>query len=260
MKKRFILCGMSVLVAAFFISGVAIAVDERLIYKAGPLRNSLIELYTSDASPNGNPALEWMSSLKEKASEEILWKKVVPIALHAHVWDVSGYKDAFGRPAYDERLLAYKKKWNANNVYCPTMIVNGVEWSGWSRQQAVPPETKLAGTLLVDGTKREGYFEVSFEPDKLLRGQEFTAHAALVAFGLKSKPSDGKNRGKSLRHDFISMIYKTQDFRSSREGLTTLVELSRPRGILVEKYAVVFWVTKKGDILPLQATGGYLPA
>jgi hypothetical protein len=259
MNKSLFFFAAGVLAAAFFWTKTVFA-DERLLFASGQARSSFLELYTSDANANGNSAIEWMSTLKGKEFEGILWKKVVPIAFHVHSWDEPGQKDPFGRPENDQRLLAYKKKWGMNNVYCPTVAVNGVEWSGWSRQQPIPTETRVTGELVADGTKREGVFQVDFKPAKSLGAEKFTVHAAMVAFGLQSKPSEGRNRGKSLLHDFISLGHQTRDFHLNREGfLTSSVELARPKGLRIQKFAVIFWVTIKGDVLPIQATGGYLP-
>jgi len=236
--------------------------DERIVFFSSTLQNTLLELYTSDANPNGNLAVEWMRDLKkEEASQNVLWKRVIPIVMHVHLWDVPGYMDSFSLKEYDDRLLAYKKKWGAIKVYCPTMVVNGIEWAGWSKQQPIPLETVATGELYVDGTKRDGFYQVEFKPAKSLNVKEFTVHAALIAFGLKSKPSEGKNRGKLLQHDFICRIHRTQDLIPLSNGISSAtMELARPKALSVQQYAVVFWVTKKGDPTPLQATGGYLPS
>ena len=237
----------------------ALAKDE-VVFKSGVSQNTFIELYTSDSNVNGNPVLEWMSDLKQKEASLGVWANVVAISMHVNLWDVPGYKDSFARKPFDERLLSFKKKWSARNVYCPTMIVNGVEWSGWSRGQPIPVQAeKKAGELVADGTKQEGAFEISFTPEGTLGEGPFTIHGTLVAFGLKSKPSEGKNRGKSLQHDFVVMLYRAQDLRLSYGKWITTLELVRPKAMRAPKFAAVFWVTKKDDPQALQAVGGYLP-
>ncbi len=260
MKRSLSFFVMGGIVLVFFWACKVVAAEEKIYFASGAVRNILVELFTSDVSPTGNPALEWMTGLMAKESDGTLWKKVVPIAMHVHAWDIPGQKDTFGRPEYDERLLAYKKKWSAGRVYCPTVVTNGADWSGWSRQQPFQPETEVVGEHIADGTEKEGLFKVSFKPAKGGGADGFTIHGALVAFGLRSKPSEGKNRGKSLQHDFISLIYRANDLLLVRGGeLTSSIELARPKGVRIQRYAAVFWVTKKGDVVPLQATGGYLP-
>lgn len=260
MKKIPFLFVAGVLGVTFFWTNAALT-DERIVFSSGTVQNTLLELYTSDANPNGNLALEWMSVLKnEQGPQSLLWKRVIPVAMHVRLWDVPGYADSFSRPEYDDRLLAHKKKWGASKVYCPTMVANGIEWSGWSKQQSVPLEGVATGELYVDGTKREGLYQVEFKPSKTLSVKELTVHTALIGFGLKSKPSEGKNRGKLLKHDFICMGSRTKDLVFQSNGiLTASVELARPKGLSVQQYAIIFWVTKKNDPTPLQAAGGYLP-
>ncbi len=80
-----------------------------------------------------------------------------------------------------------------------------------------------------------------------------------MGFDLKSKPSEGDNRGKTLTHDFIALGYQEKPLKHYYGVLTTDIELSPKKGVHAKDYAVVFWLTETGDILPIQTTGGYLP-
>ena len=239
--------------------------SEDLVFQSGPAQNTLVILFTSDAAVACNPALDWMSAQKDKDVGGGLWSRFVPIALHVKHWDAMGYRDAFAKNEFEEILLAHQKFWGATNVYAPTVVANGVEWSGWSRQQEVPSDRdKQTGTLVIqtsDSTPGVYKFSAEFNPSKILESESFTLHASLVAFGLSSKPSEGRNRGKVLKQDFIATLYRNQDFSKGRTSLEASVEIPMPkiRSAQPARYGMVFWVTKKNGIVPLQTTGGLLP-
>ena len=235
---------------------------ESIVFQAGPARNILVQLFTSDASSHCIPALALMSVQAAKDPKTVLWQTFVPVALHVGTWDGEGYKDNAARPEFNQMLAGYKASWKVSNVYPPTVAANGVEWSGWSRGQDPPSNrSESTGVLSVTVTGNEpGKFSASFKPVPALAGGQYTLHSCLLAFAQYSKPGDGKNRGKNLRHDFIVRQYRSQDFSLSRELYAAVVELPVLRSQRQEKYGAAFWVTKKGDPMPLQATGGFLPS
>lgn len=240
-----------------FLSGPSGA--DNTVFQAGPARNTLVQLFTSDASVHCNPALEWMT---RQTTDPQLWKSFVPVVMHVNAWDVDGFKDTMARPEFNRLLDGYRASWKVASVYAPTVAANGVEWSGWSRGQE-PPSSRdeSTGVLLVRVTGEEpGHFSVSFKPAAGYEKGLYELHSCLLAFGQRSKPADGRNRGKSLQHDFLARQYNAQEFRTVRESLAAVVELSLPKNARGQKFGVAFWVTKKGGSVPLQATGGFLPS
>jgi len=234
---------------------------ESLVFEAGPERNTLVQLFTSDASAHTLPALGWMTEQARKDPKAVLWQTFVPVALHVNLWDADGYKDVFARPEFTQMLIQYRGSWKVTNVYPPTMAANGIEWSGWSRGQEPPSNrSESTGVLSIRVTDpRAGKFSASFKPGPAFEGGQFTLHACLLGFDQRSKPADGKNRGKSLQHDFIVRQYRTQGFITISGSHQAVVELPMPLAIRQERYGAAFWVTKKGGFQPLQATGGFLP-
>ncbi len=252
--------------AIFFLLLSPAGSSEDLVFKSGPTQNTLVMLFTSDAATACNPALGWMSAQKDKDGlGGGLWNRFVPIALHVSHWDSMGYKDAFAKKEFEEMLLGYQRFWGATSVYAPTVVANGVEWSGWSRQQEVPSDRdKLTGTLVIQTsypTPGVYKFTAEFNPSVAISGESFTLHASLVAFGLSSKPSEGRNRGKILKQDFIATFYRNNDFSKGGSSLGSSVEIPIPkvRSAQVARYGAVFWVTKKDSHVSLQTTGGFLP-
>ena len=243
-----------------FLFSVSAHADEPLYFKSERTQNTLIELYTSDLNSGGNDALRWMSSLGEK-EPKALWRDHVPLVMHVSYWNVPGARDTFAQKVFDDFLLRYKKLWNVNRVYAPAMVVNGTEWGGWSRGQDIPAiPSRDVGVLSADGRKRENHYLVEFVPTQKIDATGLTVHAALLGFGLVSKPSEGDNRGHALTHDFVALAYAEQSFHLSYGVLTSDFEISPKKVIRAKKYAVVFWVTPGDEVRPIQATGGYLPS
>ena len=245
----------------FFFLGCAPSVQaaEQWVLESGKTQNAFIELYTSDASRDGNSALEWMSALRTHDADA-LWKQWVPVEFHVSYWDMAGFKDKFAQKPFDDLLLQYKRKWNVSSVYAPTLVVNGTEWAGWSRGQEIPAGApKEVGVLKVVGSESKGLYSVEFTPAKKLSAQNLAVHAVLAGFGFKSRPSEGENRGRVLSHDFIALNYAEQTLKFSYGVLKATVELSTPKGVHAQEYAAVFWVRDAEIVQPIQAVGGYLP-
>ncbi len=233
--------------------------EDSLVFRSGRAQNTLVELYTSDVSVECNAALEWMSRLAA-AKPERLWKRFVPVAMHVSYWDVPGARDTFAKKTFDDFLLRYKGLWGAARLYAPTVAVDGVEWGGWGQGRDVPEALpKEAGILTADGSKRQDHFLVEFIPARKIDAEGLTVHAALLGFGVESRPSEGGNRGRVLKHDFVVLSYKAQAFRLSYGVLSSDFEMPRRKAARAKKYAVAFWVTPTGDSRPIQAAGGYLP-
>jgi hypothetical protein len=250
-NKTFVLA----FVCLFFLVRPAAAI-EGVHFESGRTQNTLVELYTSDASRDCNEALQWMNALK---SRDTLWQRFVPVQMHVSYWDGGGAKDTFALKVFDGYLLQHKKIWQASHVYAPTMVVNGIEWSGWSRGQEIPRGLPAeVGNLSIDSTKRENIYSVIFIPSKKLRADDFTVHAVLMGFGLRSMSSDGENRGRPLTHDFVALTHQQLSFRNVEGLLTAEFEINGKKIMKAEKYAAVFWVTSENDVRPIQTTGGFI--
>ncbi len=260
MKKKFIglvlillLCWSHLDLAWAFQAG-----DKRLIYESPETPVPLVELYTSDARSSCNKAVEFFNAYKKKDPKTDLWKKFVPMAMHVSLWDIPGYKDPFSKKECNERLLAYQKKWRVSQVYAPTVVANGFEWGGWSRGQDIPVQNRgAAGVLKADGSIKEDFYEIEYKPATSMDGKVIVVNAALLGFGLRSKPSEGTNRNQSLQHEFVALQLKQQPLKPKDGLFAGSVELSK-KGLWMKEYAVIFWVSEKGDNTSLQATGGYL--
>jgi hypothetical protein len=84
-------------------------------------------------------------------------------------------------------------------------------------------------------------------------------HAALLAGGLDSDVKAGENRGRRLHHEFAALEL-IQIGMANRNGTARgkfILDLSRHSS--EKTLALAVWVTRPGELAPVQATGGWLP-
>jgi hypothetical protein len=267
MKKRL---AILTLIPILFLSASGVAAETpaspavpeanpaKPVCRSGPEQNTIVMLFTSDANSACNPALEWMRAQRQKDPKTDLWRTFVPVAMHVGQWDTSAHKDTRAKKEFDEMLNAFQRNWSAAKTYAPTVAVNGVEWSGWARGQDVPLSAgKATGVLSVSRKEFEDTYRVEFVPDAKLAGP-FTLHATLLSFDVITRPNEGKNKGKTLTHDFIALLYQKRDLQAGRTAHTGSVDIKVPRALRPERLAVAFWVTQKDRVVPLQAAGDFL--
>jgi hypothetical protein len=240
------LIGMKI---GWLIASVLLAAPARAqtLYRSGPARANLIELYTSEGCSSCPPADAWLSSLKSDAG---LWKSFVPVEFHVDYWDGLGWPDRFASPEFTARQRAYSAAWGRSSVYTPGLVLNGEEWRAWG---AAPPAAS-AETGLLSARVAGGRARVSWLPS--VAGEAFAVHAARLGFGLRTRVGAGENSGRDLPHDFV-VRGLTRAALAKKNGRWT-AELDLPPATAGEKEGVAVWVSGP-DGLPLQAAGGFLP-
>lgn len=220
---------------------------------SGPAQTSLVELYTSEGCSSCPPAEAWLSRLK---GEPGLWKNFIPIAFHVDYWDRLGWRDRFSSPQWTERQRRYAALWRSGSVYTPAVVVNGREQRGWSSANLSQPNDKEAGVLSVSSPDAKN-FSVEFRPQEG-SGTEFEAHLALLGSGISTNVRAGENSGRNLAHDFVVLDFRNGDLKSeqgrARGSLATAVAVEPGA-----RKAVAVWVTRRGELDPQQAVGGWLP-
>jgi hypothetical protein len=99
---------------------------------------------------------------------------------------------------------------------------------------------------------------VNFEPAKG-EARAFDLYLARLGFGISINVRAGENNGRSFRHDFVVLSLDHQKLVSSPQEFhlpSPAFEIStRPN-----RTALAAWITSAGDIKPVQAIGGWLPA
>lgn len=215
---------------------------------------ALLELYTSEGCSSCPPAEAWLSGLKESPG---LWKDFVPLAFHVDYWDDLGWRDPWAERGFSDRQRAYAESWHNENIYTPGFVLNGKEWSDSSgRKDGLKPSGAKAGVLAVSSSDTNRW-QVNFAPVNT-DGQNYEVHAALLAGDLSSDVKAGENRGRRLNHDFAVLTLVNAPLVRSGGLVQGDFVLTMPRNAAGSSLALAIWITRTGNLGPLQATGGWL--
>ena len=201
-----------------------------------------MELYTSEGCSSCPPAEKWMATLRDNPG---LWHDFVPVAFHVDYWNRQGWPDRFSTKEFTQRQYDYASSWNASDqVYTPCVVVDGYI-QGKGPATTPPPPGKLTTTY--DGTT----LRVEFSPTTPHKGDKFEVHAAILGGGITSHVTAGENRGATLHDEFIALAM-------TQAALGHDLTLPVPKTDGVARHALAVWVTRRGKLTPLQATGGWL--
>jgi hypothetical protein len=226
-------------------------------FSNGPQRTALIELFTSEGCSSCPVADAWLRGLRAKPG---LWRDFVPVEFHVNYWDSLGWKDRFSTAETTEREYAYAAAWGCQ-PYTPCFARNGVQWKpGWG---TVPGPGAPMGVLSID-VGDDGNCRVEFTPGPAIRAPEdgsFEAHVALLGGGLFSDVTGGENGGTNLLHEFVVLGIASRGLAPADGKATQQGTIRLPHPIVSEgtRRALAVWVTLRGEMEPLQATGGWLP-
>ena len=221
----------------------AVLRGDTLRFSSGPAHVPLVELFTSEGCSSCPPAERWLGSWRDDPG---LWREFVPIAFHVDYWNRLGWPDRFSAREFTAREYAYAEAWRSGSVYTPCAVLDGTEW----RSGGKPPHPGAAVGVLTaayDGTK----VRVEFSPAKERVGPDYEVHAAILGAGIISKVSLGENRGETLRHEFVALTET-----SGRLGTDLALKIPATTG--VPRHAIAVWITRRGELSPVQALGGWL--
>lgn len=239
-----------VTVSAVCVAGAASAA-ERQEFASGSARASLIELFTSEGCSSCPPAERWLGALRDAPG---LWKDFVPVAFHVDYWNRLGWPDRFSTREFTQRQYAHAAAWGAGSVYTPCFVRDGVEW----RPNDGPVAAGHAAGVLTasyDGT----IVRAEFTPATVAAtaagatggAASYEIHAAILGAGIVSKVTGGENSGAMLKHEFIALV-----LTSGPLGGELALPLPKVEG--VPRHALAVWVTRRGELAPVQAAGGWL--
>jgi hypothetical protein len=240
--------------AIFCLLGVCSASAEPLRFSSGPNRVALIELYTSEGCSSCPPADRWLGALAEKPG---LWRDFVPVEFHVNYWDNLGWKDRLSTAAFTAREYAYSSAWGSPNVYTPCFVRNGAEWR--PLLGGTSPATESSGALSVD-VGDDGNCRVEFLPGPGASRDEYEVHVAILGGGITSKVTAGENGGRMLTHEFVVLGLAQQRLSPAVAGAAVDAVVPIPKPIVGDskRRALAAWVVRRGDLTPIQATGGWL--
>ncbi len=232
--------------AVCILTSTATLAAEAQRFTSGPARVSLIELYSSEGCSSCPPAERWLGGLRDDAG---LWKNFVPVAFHVDYWNRLGWPDRFSTRDFTQRQYAYAERWGSRSVYTPCFVRDGAEWHATPRVEA------LGGTAGVLAASYDGAnLKVEFTPAagaKPAEARGYEVHAAILGAGIVSKVTAGENSGETLRHNFVALALGAAPLGGD-------LALAVPNVAGVPRHALAVWVTRRGELAPLQATGGWL--
>ena len=224
-------------------AAVAVLRGEPVRLESGPAQTNLIELYTSEGCSSCPPAERWLGGLREAPG---LWRDFVPVAFHVDYWNRLGWPDRFSTTEFTRRQYAYAAAWDHGSVYTPCFARNGAEWPG---DRSLVPSGGEAGRLTADYDGRT--LRARFLPAHPRPGDTFEIHAVILGSGIVSRVTAGENQGETLHHEFIALSLV-------QAALGNDLELPIPKISGVPRHALAVWVTRRGALAALQATGGWL--
>ncbi len=219
---------------------------EPRAFSSGEARVHLLELFSSEGCSSCPPAEQWLGTLREAPG---LWRDFVPVSFHVDYWDRLGWKDRFANKEFTARQYAYSRGWHSESVYTPEFVLDGMEW-----RQRNPGKDLQMGS-----TGQAAVLTVSYSDDGICRvsfgiGGDYEVHAALLGGGIVSQIKAGENDGRSLHHEFVAFAFKTVPLAQGKAELA--LPLAVPAG--VNRRALAVWISKRGELTPIQATGGWL--
>ena len=215
--------------------------------ESGEQQVSLLELYTSEGCSSCPPAENWLAQRYGKLDE---WRRVVAVAFHIDYWDQLGWKDPFAKPEFTSRQQLYSASWKSGSVYTPCFVLNGQEWPGWFRGEALPSgQQAVTGNL--EAVVRGDTVEARFAPTT--KSKEYVIFVAPLALQTSSDVRAGENRGRHLSHNFVALSLSStkMEARDSAFGALLQVPLSSAQ-------AIAIWITLDHSLVPIQAVGGLL--
>lgn len=236
--------------AVLFVCCAGPHLQASVLAQSSEKQAALIELFTSEGCSSCPPAEAWMSQL---AKHPRLWRDFVPVAFHVTLWDKLGWKDRFARPEFAQRHRSYSAAWKSGSVYTPAFAVNGRE----SRSPQLPGGSGTGAGVLSIAQPSGGSVTLTYAPAAAAAAQ-WDVHVAMLANGVVSKVGRGENAGRDLRHDFVVVDYAREPM-SSDGGTAQARYTLRGNDAAGSRTALAAWVTRRGDLAPVQATGGWLP-
>jgi hypothetical protein len=84
---------------------------------------------------------------------------------------------------------------------------------------------------------------------------------ALLGGGVSSQVTAGENSGATLEHEFVVLGMGRKVLARDSDGSAERATIALPRPAVegAGRRAVAVWVSRSGELAPIQAAGGWLP-
>lgn len=242
---------LTLFATALAASGVSAADYGSAQLSSGEQQVALLELYTSEGCSSCPPADRWLSTLR---SDEGLWHKFVPVALHVDYWNYIGWDDRFARREFSNRQRQYVQQGAARVPYTPGFFSSGEEWLGWRHGKSPESTGAAVGNLSLelDGAAVAAHFDpVSGEHQSMI------LNVAILGMQIETRVQAGENEGRKLNHDFVALDLQSIAMKSTVDGFEVNTRLNDIESE-TDQLAIVAWVSAAGNLTPVQVVGGYL--
>jgi hypothetical protein len=240
--------------AVAFVSGTK---GEEHVWRSGPAQVAVIELFSSEGCSSCPPAEAWLGKLR---AQEGLWTRFVPVAFHVSYWDELGWRDPWASADYTRREYAYAAAWHEASVYTPCFVRNGAEWRPGTADDMGESAAKNAGQLTLTRLE-DGRLQIEYQPaGKTPAAASWDATVVLLGGGVVSTVSAGENAGRKLPQEFVVLKLATAALTNSTEGSGSYVHVfdAFPKSSATPRRAIAAWVSRAGQLAPVQAVGGWL--
>jgi hypothetical protein len=223
-------------------------------FQSAQTQTALLELYTSEGCSSCPPAEKWLSQLQDSPR---LWREFAPVAFHVDYWNYLGWQDVWSNAEFSERQRSFAQLWKSEDIYTPEFVLNGKEWHNWFSGKNGPQSNgEKAGVLTVTSTDTN-HWQASFAPENP-RDVAYEIHAALLAGGIVSEVKAGENKGRQLKHDFV-VTHLVQAGMMMESGVANgKFTIETPPNDFGKTLALAAWVSRVGELDPVQTTGGWL--
>jgi hypothetical protein len=178
------------------------------------------------------------------------------VAFHVAYWNHLGWRDNLSDEQFSARQQTYAVHWSAENIYTPEFVLNGKEWNNWFGFRGAPSASDLKpGVLQVTSTDGR-HWQAKFSPLEKNHADYEISIAVLISDSATDVKA-GENAGRHLQHDFAALSLVMLPLASQTNTGTFVID-THTKG-LSGRLALAVWVTRAGQLEPLQATGGWLP-
>jgi len=226
-----------------------------VVFQSSERQTALVELYTSEGCSSCPPAESWLSSLKKESG---LWSEFVPVAFHVEYWDYLGWRDKWSSKQFSNRQQNYAAVWGSDNIYTPEFVLNGKEWHDWFGLRGAPGLSGTKAGILKVSSESTNRWQVSFIP-ATSGTTDYEVYISLLDSELSSDVKAGENEGRHLNHDFAALALMKQPLTEKDGKIQGEFTIDTNPKTATGRLALAVWITRPGELEPLQATGGWLP-
>lgn len=184
-----------------------ISAAELCTAQSGPMRATVLELYTSEGCSSCPPADQWLSTLKVSQATT----GAVIQAFHVGYWDYIGWVDRFASPAHTTRQRKIASLNRLSSIYTPQAVRDGRDWPDWHRAAAsglgTAKEPAAVSISLKEVAKDQFEAMVAVAEGTAGTVGVWSAYWSVTEHGHSSKVKSGENAGELLRHDYVVRQY-----------------------------------------------------